>query len=107
MDEMKHQEIGTLESNGRQPWILPVTPFKWQTKSDCLADLAGCLSPITLDEMERVALLNRQDTKYVVTNSRLLAALQSLQNDYRILSINGKRLNHYRSRFPSRACYGY
>ena len=53
--------------------------------------------PISLDEMDAVALLNRIDTKFVMSTGQLMSALAALQTDYRILSIDDQRLNHYRT----------
>ena len=65
--------------------------------SDRLAALANGFTPITLDEMESVALLSRTDTKFIMSTSQLLMAINTLQNHYKILTVCGKRLNHYRS----------
>ncbi len=54
-------------------------------------------APISLKEMDAVALLNRTDTKFVLSTDQLLQALAALQHDYRILSVAGQRLNHYRT----------
>lgn len=54
-------------------------------------------APISLSEMADVALLNRIDTKYVMTTNTLLTALSQLQNDYRVLEVDGIRLNHYQT----------
>jgi hypothetical protein len=59
--------------------------------------LAANFCPISLAQMDSVALLNRTDTKFVMTTNQLLVALAEIQPAYRILSINGQRLNHYRT----------
>ena len=48
-------------------------------------------SPITLDEMSSVKLMNRVDTKFVTTMPRLVQLLKMAQNDYFIQEIDGKR----------------
>ncbi len=53
--------------------------------------------PITLAEMENVALLDRMETKYVLGISQLSAALQVLTRRYRVLDVQGVRLNHYQT----------
>lgn len=60
-------------------------------------ELAGGFEPISLAEMDGVALLNRLDTKYVMTTSQLWDALASLQQDYWMLEVEGQRLNRYRT----------
>ena len=54
-------------------------------------------APISLKEMDAVALLNRVDTKFVLTNSQLASVLQSLPAEYRVLCIENQRSNHYRT----------
>ena len=70
-----------------RPWACPTT----------LDGLAAGFAPITLKEMDAVALLNRTDTKFVMTNAQLLSALAAVREDYWMLSVNGRRLNHYRT----------
>jgi len=53
--------------------------------------------PITLAEMTNVALLDRMETKYVLGVSQLSVALQLLTRSYRVLDIQGVRLNHYQT----------
>ncbi len=52
-------------------------------------------TPISLKQMDAVALLNRIDTKFVMTTSQLLSVLSKLPEAYWILSVHGQRLNHY------------
>lgn len=54
-------------------------------------------NPISLDEMASVALLNRTDTKFVLSQHRLYEALTALTTEYRVLDINRIRLNHYQT----------
>ena len=63
----------------------------------CYANCLERFSPISLQEMDAVALLNRVDTKFVLTNTQLAAVLQSLPCEYRVLCIENKRMNHYRT----------
>ncbi len=67
----------------------------WIVPQPTVANLAANFDPISLQQMDAVALLNRVDTKFVMTTDRLLTALAQIQPDYRILSINGQHLNHY------------
>jgi hypothetical protein len=55
------------------------------------------LAPISLDEMAEVALLDRSETKFVFHERRLPELLNALLDEYRVLEINGSRLNHYRT----------
>ena len=54
-------------------------------------------APISLAEMADVALLNRTDTKFVMRTDTLLSALRHLNNDYRMLMVNGVRLHQYQT----------
>lgn len=52
-------------------------------------------SPITLDEMNSVKLMNRVDTKFVTTMPRLLRLLEMAKNEYFMQEIDGERNNSY------------
>lgn len=78
-------------------WLLqPATYLAYPTPSN-LPDLLAQFSPISLAEMDGVALLNRTDTKYVLTINQLYEALLVLPQHYRLLEINQVRLNHYQT----------
>jgi len=62
-----------------------------------LEALMGRFDPISLKEMDGVALLNRTDTKYVMRTSQLQQALAQLTTRYRVLTIANQRLNHYQT----------
>jgi hypothetical protein len=79
------------------PQVMTGATAAWQVAPSRLAAVADVFDPISLKEMDAVALLNRVDTKFVLTNAQLLRALSTLQNDYRILEVQGQRLNHYRT----------
>ncbi|HYN89599.1 MAG TPA: VTC domain-containing protein [Ardenticatenaceae bacterium] len=83
--------------------LAPETP-QWVEGSDCWAngnpDLSNLLhrfEPIRLVQMDEVALLDRVDTKYVMRASELYHALPSLVEQYRVLDVEGSRLNRYQS----------
>lgn len=63
------------------------------TTSRALARFA----PITLAEMDSVSLLNRVDTKFLLSEATLAAILPSLASDYRVLEIEGRRAHRYRT----------
>ncbi len=52
-------------------------------------------SPITLDEMIGIKLMNRTDTKFVTTVERLQALLMLAHDDYWAQEIDGKRIANY------------
>jgi hypothetical protein len=67
---------------------------------DCQAPFAALLSrfaPIDLPEMSHVALQDRTDTKFVLSERQLYQALAALAGQYRVLDIDGVRLNRYRT----------
>ena len=47
--------------------------------------------------MDAVALLNRTDTRYLLTTSRLGPLLEALAGEYLVLEIEGTRLHHYQT----------
>lgn len=79
------------------PQVMTGATAAWQIAPSRLDAVADGFATISLDEMDAVALLNRVDTKFVLTTAQLLRALTTLQNDYRILEVQGQRLNHYRT----------
>ena len=53
--------------------------------------IIGRFEPITLSEMSGVKLMNRTDTKFVTTLSKLQLLLQMAANDYYVQEIDGER----------------
>ena len=51
--------------------------------------------PITLKEMDSVSLMKRTDTKYIFRTELLPRFLNEITNDYKILDIEGNRINSY------------
>lgn len=72
-----------------KPNIIPLTAR--------LQPLIAQFAPISLTEMTRVALLDRMETKYLLGVSQLGEALHLLTKRYRVLDIDGVRLNHYQT----------
>lgn len=70
-----------------------------QTKTTQLERMINDYEGITLKEMDSFALLNRVDSKYVLTENQLIPILNNLKFNYRVLDVNGVRLNHYRSEY--------
>ena len=54
-------------------------------------------SSISLEEMSGVKLMNRVDTKFIFNQYKLTDLLKSLDAFYRILEIEGKRIQDYKS----------
>ena len=57
----------------------------------------ACFSPITLEEMEKVRLMNRIDTKFITVPQHLYTLLLLMQSDYLIQEIDLQRINSYRT----------
>ena len=53
------------------------------------------MQPITLAEMKDVKLMNRVDTKFLVTSDQLLAILKGIHEHYYAQEVDGKRLATY------------
>lgn len=53
--------------------------------------------PISLEEMDRVRLMNRTDTKFAFHFNKLSFFLSEIKSDYQILTINGTNTPHYES----------
>jgi hypothetical protein len=80
-----------------QPRQLPPTALVWHDAPRTLETVAAEFEPICLKQMDAVALLNRTDTKFIMPAGQLLDVLAQLVPAYRMLTINGQRLNHYRT----------
>ena len=89
-----------LETRTTSPAVLlPPSLRSWaqtsqQTAVKASQSLQGC-APITLDEMKSVELLKRVDTKYVLSTRQLFQALENLKDTYRVLEVQGLRINRY------------
>jgi len=57
--------------------------------------LVDSLEPISLQEMDSVALLNRTDTKYMLSIQQLASVLRNLRYAYRVLTIKTIRIHLY------------
>lgn len=60
-----------------------------------MTELIHSFAPISLEQMAGVKLMNRTDTKFVTTTSRLRLLLQMARNDYYIQEIDGERNLEY------------
>jgi hypothetical protein len=97
MNQTPWMTTTTLDRTRRQPWTLPEIPRDLNPHPNGLTRQADAFSTISLNEMDSVALQNRTDTKFLMTGEQLLTALSAVQQDYRILSVAGQKLNHYRT----------
>ena len=60
-----------------------------------ILDIVNTMQPISLDEMKDVRLMNRVDTKYLVTSDQLVAILQRICDHYYAQEVGGNRLSPY------------
>ena len=60
-----------------------------------LADILQKFSPISLEEMKAVKLMNRIDTKYLVSCDRLPEILSQLTGHFYVQELAGRRVAHY------------
>ncbi|MBR4391199.1 MAG: polyphosphate polymerase domain-containing protein [Bacteroidales bacterium] len=60
-----------------------------------ILDIVNSMKPITLGEMKDVKLMNRVDTKYLVTSNELLAILKGIHEHYYAQEVEGNRLSPY------------
>lgn len=65
--------------------------------SNKIAHIIEDLKPISLSEMDSVSLMKRTDTKFIIHERDLIAVLENIQDQYRVLEIDGKRLLNYSS----------
>ena len=56
-------------------------------------------APIDLKQMDRVKLLRRSDTKYLISKKKVSDLLSSLAQDYFILEIDGNRIASYHTAY--------
>ena len=60
-------------------------------------DILNDMTPISLDEMSAVKLMNRVDTKYVADDLTVVKLLRMIKDDYYVQDIDGKRVAAYDS----------
>jgi hypothetical protein len=57
--------------------------------------LLDTFEPITLEEMDRVKLMDRVDLKFNFNIGKLPALLEAVRNEYRVLEVSGTRMSRY------------
>jgi hypothetical protein len=93
---MTHVSVNQIMTRP-QPWVVSQNQPVYLSHKNTLAGSIEQFAPISLTEMDEVALLDRIDQKFLITRDQLISILQSVQSDYRILTINEKALNAYRT----------
>lgn len=62
-----------------------------------IQNIINSFTPISLDEMNSVALMKRTDTKFVISKAQLVSVLKDLDSHYKVLEINNDRIMSYSS----------
>lgn len=86
-----------INTTNNQTIAQPGADYQSLISSDQLTNSLNRYAPISLSKMDSVALLDRIDTKYLMTSVQLLPTLRLLSNQYQVLEVNGNRINHYRT----------
>jgi hypothetical protein len=60
-------------------------------------EILSNLDPISLSEMDSVKLMNRTDTKFLFTVEEFDKVMGEIQQHYRVLEVEGQRLNRYQT----------
>lgn len=68
-----------------------------ETFDNNIQSLLWTLSPITLEQMSSIRLMNRTDTKFVTNKTMLAELLRRAQGKYYAQEIEGKRIANYRT----------
>lgn len=68
-------------------------------KDVIIQSLLDTLPPITLEQMESIKLMNRLDTKYVTTKSKLIELLQLVKDKYYVQTIGTMTVCPYRTTY--------
>ena len=62
-----------------------------------LSSILAQFEPTSLEEMEAVKLMDRTDTKFTFNVSQLELVLNEVNDDYKVLEVEGKRLSRYKT----------
>jgi hypothetical protein len=73
-----------------------------------LPQLLQRFNSISLQEMDGVRLMNRTDTKFMISREQLEQLLSGLNTNYRVLEVEGILINRYKTLYfdtPDFLCY--
>lgn len=62
-----------------------------------IESLLETFNPVGLEDMDKVKLLTRKDTKYLLNNEKIATILEAVKDDYYIVEINGHRHMQYKT----------
>jgi hypothetical protein len=103
-----YPRVATQSRAALPPVMTSFTGTTAEYGSSWRSDLLQRFEAIHLSEMGHVALLRRTDTKYLLSEVQLSQALAHLTDQYRVLEIDGRRLQHYQTLYfdtPNLALY--
>jgi hypothetical protein len=72
---------------------------KWSGMSVDLQQVLNLFEPISLEQADKARLMNRVDSKFVISVSQLEVILEEIREDYQVLSVDGIRQMPYRTRY--------
>ena len=88
---MTHLPYYALEQDRR----FPASQTTAQLVADQMEELIQAYAPVSLQEIDTLALLNRVDTKYLLSYTQLAVVLRNLRDNYQILAIGERRIHNY------------
>jgi hypothetical protein len=68
-----------------------------QERANIIRRTVSNFAPISLEEMDKVALMNRVDQKFILSFNDLCQILPQLENQYHILTIRGQKVFTYKT----------
>lgn len=75
---------------------MPPAPFHPNDPAD---EIVRAFDPVGLADMDRVALMNRRDSKYSLRAERMPELLERIRDDYVVLEVDGHRRIDYRNMY--------
>jgi hypothetical protein len=64
-----------------------------------IENLLSLFESVSLSDIENVSFMKRRDTKFLIRSSALPKILESIQENYKVLGIEGKNLFQYQSQY--------
>jgi len=92
-----YPRVATQPKAKRPPVVASPSTRTASEDASWRSDLLGRFDAIHLSEMKHVALLRRTDTKYLLSEAQLAQALAHLTDRYRVLEVDGRRLQRYQT----------
>ncbi|MBN4051493.1 polyphosphate polymerase domain-containing protein [bacterium AH-315-M05] len=68
-------------------------------QKEALIPLLSTFQPVSLEGMNKIKLLNRQDTKFIFNFKKLPSLLEQLKDKYYVLEVENHRITQYESQY--------